>query len=84
MADTFDFNTALREIQEINRWFQDEDISLEEGLIKLKRGFELIKKCNTRIQEVENQFVEMKQKYHVSEETAAETPAVDDSEDIPF
>lgn len=90
VKDEFDFNGALTEIQEINRWFQNEDISLDEGLAKLQRGLELIKKCNARITEVENQFVEIKQKYGVREESTSATASEitieesENSDDMPF
>ena len=58
--ETFDFKTALAELEEINRWFQEEDIDLDEGLKKLKRGKELIKKCKERIKDVENEYIAIK------------------------
>src|SRR5437773_10597470 len=66
MADDpkkFDFTQAITQIEEINAWFQDEDFNLDEGLHKLKHGKELIKKCRTRLHEVENEFVKIKQEF---------------------
>jgi exodeoxyribonuclease VII small subunit len=63
----FDFTQAITQIEEINAWFQDEDFNLDEGLHKLKHGKELIKKCRTRLHEVENEFVKIKQEF--AEET---------------
>lgn len=52
----FDFKTAIEELEEINQWFQKPDIDLDEGLEKLKRGKELITKCEARLVEAENEF----------------------------
>ena len=77
MADDpkkFDFTQAITQIEEINSWFQHEDFSLDEGLLKLKRGKELIKKCRTRLHEVEHEFVKIKQEFA---EESQEQEAVD-------
>lgn len=55
----FHFQEALKQLEEINQWFQQEDIDLEEGLKKLKEGKELITKCQARLREVENEFIEI-------------------------
>jgi len=56
---SFHFQDALKQLEQINQWFQQEDIDLEEGLKKLKEGKELITKCQARLQEVENEFIEI-------------------------
>ena len=66
MADdpkTFDFTASIKQLEEINSWFQNEDFNLDEGLQKLKVGKELIKKCRGRLQQVENEFVKIKQEF---------------------
>lgn len=63
----FDFTKAVKEIEEINQWFQNEDIDLDIGLEKFKRGLDLIKKCRTRLKEVENGFIDIKNEYDISE-----------------
>ena len=66
MADDpkkFDFTQAITKLEQINAWFQNEDFNLDEGLQKLKEGKELIKKSRTRLQEVENEFVKIKQEF---------------------
>lgn len=68
MSDTkFDFTKSIKELEEINRWFQNEDIDLDEGLTKLRTGKELIRKCRERLKEVENEFIE------ISKDVAAPT-----------
>lgn len=59
----FNFNEAYHELEEINAWFQGEEIDLEEALKKYESGMELIKKCKERLKEAENKFVEIKKKY---------------------
>lgn len=54
------FHQALAELEAINQWFQTEDIDLEEALTKLKRGKELIDQCQSRLQEVDNEFQKIK------------------------
>ena len=66
MADdpkTFDFTASIKQLEEINNWFQNEDFNLDEGLQKLKLGKDLIKKCRGRLQQVENEFVKIKQEF---------------------
>lgn len=59
----FDFAKAIEELEEINHWFQSEEIDLDEGLARFRRGLELIKKSRKRLQEVENEFTEIKKEF---------------------
>src|ERR687894_1280853 len=59
----FDFTASIKELEEINSWFQNEDFNLDEGLQKLKLGKDLIKKCRSRLHQVENEFVKIKQEF---------------------
>jgi exodeoxyribonuclease VII small subunit len=80
MADDtkkFDFTQSVNKLEEINTWFQNEDIDLDEGLYKLKAGRELIKKCRTRLKEVENEFIKIKKEF-VEEAQEQEVEAVED------
>lgn len=65
--EKFNFTKAYQEIEEINEWFQGEDIDLDEALRKYERGIELVKKCQERLKEAENQFAQIKKKYSVTE-----------------
>ncbi len=60
----FDFEEAYKEIEEINKWFQSEEINLGEALEKYRRGMELISKCKKELKEAENEFEEIKEKYN--------------------
>ncbi len=68
IEEKINFTKAYQEIEEINEWFQNEDIDLEEALKKYERGMELIKKCKERLSEAENKFEEIQQKYGGKEE----------------
>jgi exodeoxyribonuclease VII small subunit len=72
-----DFTESVNKLEEINTWFQNEDIDLDEGLYKLKAGKELIKKCRTRLKEVENEFIKIKKEF-VEEAQEQEVEAVED------
>ena len=59
----FDFTASIKQLEAINSWFQNEDFNLDEGLEKLKLGKDLIKKCRGRLQQVENEFVKIKEEF---------------------
>src|SRR5688572_31227157 len=95
----FDFTASIKELEEINSWFQNEDFNLDEGLQKLKLGKDLIKKCRGRLQQVENEFVKIKQDFaddvpdggvsealpnHQASKFTANHNEDIDQEDIPF
>jgi len=67
--EKFDFTSAIAELEEINRWFQGEDIDIDEGIAKFRRGLELIKKCKERLKKAENEFVEIKKEFETEERT---------------
>lgn len=53
----------LEDIKKISDWFEDqEEIDLEEALIKIREAGELIKLSKDRLVEVENEFREIKTK----------------------
>lgn len=60
----FDFKKSISELEEINRWFQEEEIDLDEGLIRLKKGKDLIQKCRDRLKSVENEFIKIKEEFN--------------------
>jgi exodeoxyribonuclease VII small subunit len=86
-----DFTASINQLEEINSWFQNEDLDLDEGLRKLRIGKELIKKCRARLQEVENEFIEIKKEFAqdpVLQATKNQNAGVDGDnikpEDVPF
>ena len=83
--EKFNFTKAYQEVEEINDWFQKEDIDLDEALEKFQRGMDLIKKCKERLKDVQNRFEEIKKKYSVEKENQGEEDLEEvDPKDIPF
>ncbi|OGN28980.1 MAG: exodeoxyribonuclease VII small subunit [Candidatus Yanofskybacteria bacterium RIFCSPLOWO2_01_FULL_49_25] len=56
----FDFKTAFAELEKLSEWFQREDIDLNEGLAKYKRGMELVKEIEKHLKGTENEFKKVK------------------------
>ncbi len=84
--EELNFRSAIEELEEINQWFQQEDIDLGEGLEKLKRGKELISFCRHYIQEAENKFEEIQAKEHgtTTEEVTAPGTVLDEDLQLDF
>lgn len=83
-GEKFDFTKAIAEIEEINRWFQNENVNLDEGLMKFRRGLELIKKCQERLKEVENEFIEIKKDYGADKPDNQSATKEPNPNEIPF
>lgn len=60
-SQNFDLGTAMKELEEINRWFQEEDVDVEKGIAQLKRAQELTQQIQARLKQVENEFTEIKE-----------------------
>ncbi len=60
--DKISFKKSVEELEEINKWFSEDEIDLEEGLKKLKRGNELILTCQKMLDEAETEFIDIKDK----------------------
>jgi exodeoxyribonuclease VII small subunit len=71
------FSADFKELEEIVRWFESNEVDLEEGLKKFEHGLELAKKCRARIKEVENKVTLIKAKF----EAVAEGEDVDEEPD---
>jgi exodeoxyribonuclease VII small subunit len=86
----FNFAGSIKQLEEINAWFQNEDLDLDEGLRKLKTGKDLIKKCRARLSEVENEFVDIKKEFAQDEQAGDQAlaepddTAAGDGSGIPF
>lgn len=51
----------LKEIEEIVDWFESqEEVDVEKGIEKVRSGARLIKESKKRLQEIENEFEEIK------------------------
>lgn len=58
MADKkFNLKESLRKLNGIADWFENqEEVDVEAGLEKAKEGAMLVKECQVRLSEVENEF----------------------------
>ncbi len=56
-----DIGAELGKLEKIVQWFEAQDqVDVEEGLLKVKEGAELIKDLKQKIKKVENEFEEIK------------------------
>lgn len=87
--EKFNLTDALNKLEEINDWFDNQqEIDVEKGLEKVKEGVQLVKASKKRLQEVENEFEEVKKEL-VQNTGKAEEPVLDEPSeinpaDIPF
>lgn len=52
---------SLDELRSIADWFDgQEEVDVEQGLEKAKKGVKLVKECRRRLAELENEFEEIK------------------------
>lgn len=59
--DKINLTEAIKKLEEIDQWFDDQsEIDVEQGLEKVKEGVKLVKASRERLQEVENEFEEVK------------------------
>ncbi len=63
---TLAFRDALHELEEITAWFERGEIDLDEGLKKYERALVLAAQCRSRLEEVENVVVRLKESYESS------------------
>ena len=69
MSDAPDFETALKKLEEIVTWFDNqEEVDVEKGLDKVKEGVALIKESKMRLKEVENEFEIVKKELEKNDE----------------
>ena len=52
---------SLKKLEEITEWFNSqEEVDVEKGLEKVREGVKLVKASRERLQEVENEFEDVK------------------------
>ncbi len=62
-AKPFEFEKALKELEEITAWFESSDVDLDQGLAKFERGLELSAQLKDHLQEVENRVEKIKARF---------------------
>lgn len=66
---------SLKKLEEINAWFENqEEVDVEKGLDKVKEGVKLVKASRERLQEIENEFIEIKK--DIAKETAQNSSSI--------
>ncbi len=61
MSEKNHLSKNLEKLSKISSWFEDkEDIDIEEGLKKVKEAATIIKDSKKRLQEIENEFEEVR------------------------
>ena len=59
--ENLNLTMILKELEEINTWFnRQEELDLEEGLLKIREGMNLLKASRMRLKQIENEFEEIK------------------------
>lgn len=59
--DKLNLTESLKKLEEINTWFENqEEVDVEKGLEKVKEGAKLVKASRERLQEIENEFEEVR------------------------
>jgi exodeoxyribonuclease VII small subunit len=52
---------SLEKLEKVVAWFDEQDqVDVEQGLIKVREGVALVKELKTRLKAVENEFQELK------------------------
>jgi exodeoxyribonuclease VII small subunit len=62
-SPSFEFEKALRELEDITAWFESTDVDLDQGLAKFERGMELSTQLKQHLQAVENRVEKIKQRF---------------------
>ena len=60
MAEQFSYKQSRKRLDEILKFFESSDFDLEKGRELFKEGIELVKKSLKRVEEVENEIIEIK------------------------
>lgn len=71
-SDGINLAKALAELEAINNWFQKEEIDLDQGLAKFRRGMEIIKACRERLKQAENEFKAIRKEFAEGEKEVGE------------
>ena len=70
MSEKFEFEAALKELEQIAAWFERPDIDLDEGLVKFERGMELAQRLKTHLADVENRVERIRRRFDQPEQPA--------------
>jgi exodeoxyribonuclease VII small subunit len=80
----FEFEKALKELEDITTWFESSDVDLDAGLVKFEHGMELAHQLKTHLATVENRVEKIKRRFSGANTAAPAPGAVSDSDDAVF
>lgn len=63
MTKEFNFESSMRELEEITSWFEGPDVNLDQSLAKFERGLELSKQLSEYLKSVENKVEKIKARF---------------------
>lgn len=67
--EKLNLSESLKKLEEITEWFSNqEEVDVEKGLEKVKEGVKMVKASRTRLQEVENEFEDVKKELEGEED----------------
>lgn len=75
MSQQFEFEAALKELEQIAAWFERPDIDLDEGLVKFERGMELAQRLKEHLAGVENRVERIRRRFDREAATESHQPA---------
>lgn len=71
MNNKINVSENLKKLSEIARWFSSQDqVDVEEGLVKVKEAAGLIKESRARLSEIQNEFTEIRKQIEETSDTA--------------
>lgn len=73
----FEFEKALKELEEITSWFESSDVDLDAGLAKFERGMELATELKTHLAGVENRVEKIRQRFSAAKPEDEAAPQTD-------
>ncbi|MCX6780528.1 MAG: exodeoxyribonuclease VII small subunit [Candidatus Magasanikbacteria bacterium] len=59
------FAEQFGELEEITKWFESGDVSIEDALGKFERGLKIAEDLQTYLHSVEQRVIDMKKKFNV-------------------
>jgi exodeoxyribonuclease VII small subunit len=81
MSKPFEFEPALRELEEITQWFESSEVDLDRGLDKFERGMELAGQLKAHLAGVENRVEKIKARFAAGTGTEHGSSPHEDSAD---
>ena len=64
------FKKAFQDLEELTQEFESGELDLETSIKKFEKALELSHICKTKLKEIENEIIEIKEKYENTESTA--------------